>query len=209
MKTYFRVIFFSLFTIPVLAQEGLDTNNQKGIALPSSKPSTIAPISIDLNKRLNTPTVDLNNPLTEPKPFSMILDSDLMDAGEELQKRWTDNDLKASAHHDQYLGDFKTKSSYLGLQSRDFGEVDGDYVRIIVNDVVVENSMYLHGYFKGVNIDLILGLNRIDIIAINEGHFSPNTGHFQVIDNQGNVITDQMWNLLSEGKATMIILREE
>jgi hypothetical protein len=202
------LFFFSLFTISLLAQEGLDTNTQKGIALPSNKPNVIPPAPIDLNKELKRPTADLNNPLTEPKPFSMILDSDLMDAGEELQKRWNDNKLKATAKYDQYLGDFKTKSSYLGLQSRDFGSVDGDYVRIIVNDVVVENSLRLSGYFKGINIDLVAGLNRIDIIAINEGSASPNTGHFIVLDHEGKTITNQKWNLYSSGKATMIILKE-
>lgn len=209
MKTYLSVILFVFFTISLLAQEGLDSNTQKGIKLPSSNTNTIPPISIDLNKGLKTPIVDLNNPLTEPKPFSMELDSDLMDAGEELQKRWDESKLKATAKYDQYLGDFKTKSSYLGFQSRDFGQVDGDYVRIIVNDVVVENSMYLHGYFKGVNIDLVDGLNRIDVIAINEGTASPNTGHFMVLDEEGNVITSQKWNLYSSGKATMIILKEK
>lgn len=203
------LILCFLFSTLLYAQKGLDSNNQKGIVLPSSLPDVIPPAHIEFKKELNTPKVDLNNPLTEPKPFSMVLDSDLMDPGEELQKRWTDNDLKATAKYDQYLGDFKTKGSYLGFQGRDFGAVDGDYVRIIVNDVVVENSMYLHGYFKGVHIDLVEGLNRIDIIAINEGDASPNTGHFQVIDHLGNVITDQMWNLYSSGKATMIVLKEE
>jgi hypothetical protein len=124
------------------------------------------------------------------------------------KKKWDENKLKSTAKYDQYLGDFKTKSSYLGLQCRDFGRVDGDYVRIIVNDVIVRNSMQLLGSFKGINIDLIDGLNRIDIIAINEGTASPNTGHFAVLDAQGKTITSQKWNLFSSGKATMIVLKE-
>ena len=81
--------------------------------------------------------------------------------------------------------------------------------RIIVNDVIVENNLRLGGYFKGINIDLVDGLNRIDVIAINEGAASPNTGHFMVLDEEGNTITSKKWNLYSSGKATMIILKEQ
>ena len=209
MKAFLTLIFCLLLSVPLYAQIGLDSSTKNGIAIPADKKEIIPPKPNTLLNKPKLPTVDLNNPLTEPKPFYMNQKSDLLDAGEELQKRWDDNKLKATAKYDQYLGNFKTKSSYLGLQCRDFGSVDGDYVRIIVNDVVVENSLRLGGYFKGINIDLVDGLNRIDVIAINEGTASPNTGHFMVLDHEGNVITDQKWNLYSSGKATMIILKED
>ena len=202
------IYFIFLVTTPFFAQEGLDSSIKKGISIPSVKKEVIMP-NTNFNKKKSTfPEINLNNPLSEPKPFYMNQTSDLLDAGEELQKKWDENKLKATAKYDQYLGDFKTKSSYLGLQCRDFGRVDGDYVRIIVNDVIVRNSMQLLGSFKGINIDLIDGLNRIDIIAINDGTASPNTGHFAVLDAQGKTITSQKWNLFSSGKATMIVLKE-
>ena len=205
MKIIF--VFFLIISISY-AQEGLDSRNKKGIAIPAIKPTPVLPkINIKPNKNLY-PIIDLKNPLTEPKPFYMNQTSDLLDAGEELQKKWDESKLKSSAKYDQYLGDFKTKSSYLGLQCRDFGRVDGDYVKIIVNDIVVRNSLFLSGGFKGINIDLVEGLNRIDIIAINEGTASPNTGHFMVVDAEGITITSQKWNLFSSGKATMVVLKE-
>jgi len=209
MKIFLNLIVLLLFSSSLYAQIGLDSSTKNGIAIPADKKEVP---SIKPNSPLNKPklpTVDLNNPLTEPKPFYMDQKSDLLDAGEELQKKWDENKLKESAKYDMYLGDFKTKSSYLGLQCRDFGDVDGDYVRVIVNDVVIENSMYLHGYFKGINIDLVDGLNRIDIIAVNEGLGAPNTGHFMVVDHEGKAITNQMWNLFKGGKATMVILKEQ
>jgi hypothetical protein len=204
----FCLFFYLLFSSFLFAQEGLDSRTKKGIAIPSVKKETTLPNTNLTNDISKLPSIDLNNPLTEPKPFYMNQTSDLLDAGEELQKKWDESKLKATAKYDQYLGDFKTKSSYLGLQSRDFGRVDGDYVRVIVNDVVVKNTLRLSGYFKGINIDLIDGLNRIDIIALNEGSASPNTGHFVVLDAQGKTITSQKWNLFSSGKATMIVLKE-
>ena len=208
MKVFLNLIFYFLFSATLYSQVGLDSSTKNGIAIPADKKETTPPKPNPLLIKPNLPTVDLNNPLTEPKPFYMDQKSGLLDAGEELQKKWDDSKLKASAKYDMYLGDFKTTSSYLGLQCRDFGSVDGDYVRIIVNDVVVENSLRLGGYFSGINIDLVEGLNRIDIIAINEGLGAPNTGHFQVVDHLGNLITDKMWNLFRGGKATMIILKE-
>lgn len=92
--------------------------------------------------------------------------------------------------------------------SRDFGSVDGDYVQIIVNDVVVKRNMFLNGYFVGVNIDLEPGLNRIDIIALGVGSASPNTGHFVIVDEDGSVIKSHMWNLLAGGKGTLVIIKE-
>jgi len=207
MKVLLMLCF--LLSTSLFAQVGIDSSTKNGIAIPADKKEITPPKTNSLLNKPKLPTIDLNNPLTEPKPFYMNQKSDLLDAGEELQKRWDDNKLKATAKYDQYLGDFKTKSSYLGLQSRDFGSVDGDYVRIIVNDVVVENSLRLGGYFKGINIDLVDGLNRIDVIAINEGSASPNTGHFMVLDHEGKTITNQKWNLYSSGKATMIILKEQ
>jgi len=209
MKVFFNLIFCFLFSATLHAQVGLDSRTKNGIAIPADKKEITPPKPNNVLSKPKLPTVDLNNPLTEPKPFYMNQKSDLLDAGEELQKKWDESKMKASAKYDQYLGDFKTKSSYLGLQCRDFGSVDGDYVRIIVNDVVVENSLRLGGYFKGINIDLVDGLNRIDVIAINEGTASPNTGHFVVLDQEGNTITSQKWNLYSSGKATMIILKEQ
>ncbi len=205
----YLVYFFLLISFQVFSQERLDSKSIKSISIPALENKNSLPKIKPEVKKQNFPNVNLNNPLTEPKPFYMNKKSDLLDAGEELQKKWDETKLKSSAKYDQYLGNFKTKSKYLGLQCRDFGRVDGDYVRIIVNDVVVRNSLRLLGGFKGVNIDLVEGLNRIDIIAINEGTASPNTGHFAVIDSQGATITSQKWNLFSSGKATMVILKEK
>ena len=129
MKVFLNFIFCFLFSATLYAQVGLDSRTKNGIAIPADK-KELPPLKPNntFNKP-KLPTVDLNNPLTEPKPFYMDQKSDLLDAGEELQKKWDESKMKASAKYDQYLGDFKTKSSYLGIQCRDFGSVDGDYVQ--------------------------------------------------------------------------------
>lgn len=207
MKVLITFLIAILFSTLSTAQV-LDNNIKNGIILPSDDNANALP-----SYKLDTtgdkvPEVDLKNPLNDPISFSIETTTDLLDAGEELQKRWNEDKLLETAEYDQYLGDFKTKSTYLGLQCRDFGRIDGDYVRIIVNDVVVKRSLYLRDGFQGVNIDLESGLNRIDIVAINAGQIAPNTGHFIVYNEENEIITSQMWNLHSGGKATMVILKE-
>ncbi|MGB0974675.1 MAG: hypothetical protein ACPGU9_06755 [Flavobacteriaceae bacterium] len=199
------VVLFSSF---IGTAQILDNNLDSGVILPSDD-QPIKQSTYSLNKKGHeTPSVDLKNPLEDPVSFSIETTTDLLDAGEELEKRWKDNKYEKSAEYDQYLGDFKTKSSYFGFQCRDFGSVDGDYVQIIVNDVVVKRSMFLNGYFVGVNIDLEPGLNRIDIIALGVGSASPNTGHFVIVDEDGSVIKSHMWNLLAGGTGTLVIIKE-
>lgn len=187
----------------------LDNNIQNGVILPSdAAPKDNFPTYKLNTKENDTPIIDLKNPLEDPISFSIETTTDLLDAGEELEKRWNDSKLEETAKYDQYLGDFKTKSSFIGFQCRDFGSVDGDYVQIIVNDVVVKRNWYLTGHFIGINFDLEPGLNRIDIIALNVGSASPNTGHFIVVEEDGTVIQSEMWNLLSGGKGSLIIIKE-
>lgn len=205
MKLYTFLIVVLLSSFLGTAQI-LDNNIQNGVILPSDDtPNDNLPAYKLNTKEKDTPIVDLKNPLEDPISFSIETTTDLLDAGEELEKRWKDNKYEKAAEYDQYLGDFKTKSSYIGFQCRDFGSVDGDYVQIIVNDVVIKRSMFLNGYFVGVNIDLEPGLNRIDIIALGVGTASPNTGHYVIVDEDGTVKRSHMWNLLSGGKATLII----
>lgn len=207
MKLY-TFLILAMFSSVIGTAQILDNNINSGVILPQENSSIKQP-SYHLNtKGDDTPIVDLKNPLEDPVSFSIETTTDLLDAGEELEKRWKDNKYQKAAEYDQYLGDFKTKSSYFGFQCRDFGSVDGDYVQIIVNDVVVKRSMFLNGHFVGVNIDLEPGLNRIDIIALGVGSASPNTGHFVIVDEDGSVIKSHMWNLLAGGTGTLVIIKE-
>ncbi len=207
MKLYILFIFTFLCSFFGTAQI-LDNNINSGIILPSDDEPIKQPSYKLETKGNDTPIVDLKNPLEDPISFSIETTTDLLDAGEELEKRWNDSKHEETAKYDQYLGDFKTKSSYIGFQCRDFGSVDGDYVQIIVNDVVVKRNWYLTGHFIGINLDLEPGLNRIDIIALNVGSASPNTGHFIVVEEDGTVIQSEMWNLFTRGKGSLVIIKE-
>lgn len=207
MKVFLNLIFYFLFSATLYSQVGLDSSTKNGIAIPADKKETTPPKSNPLLIKPNLPTVDLNNPLTEPKPFYMDQKSDLLDAGQELQKKWDESKMKASGGRDQYLGDFIANGTFLSIECRDHLTIDGDRIQIIVNDVIIEYSMTLASHYQGVNVDLVDGFNKIEILALNQGYAGENTAKFRVIDFKGEILTAQQWFLSTGFRASFIIVK--
>lgn len=108
----------------------------------------------------------------------------------------------------EYLGGFVTNSSISTVRYRDAAFVDGDKIRVYLNDKVIEKEVSLDGEFKGFKITLVKGINKIDFEALNEGSASPNTAEFQVFDDKGVVIEASQWNVGTGYKATIILYKE-
>jgi hypothetical protein len=108
----------------------------------------------------------------------------------------------------QYLGSFKTKSFTSTIRYRDAAFVDGDKIRVYLNDKIIEPEVALDGAFQGFKIKLVEGRNKIDFEALNEGFASPNTAEFQVYDDKGIAILASQWNVGTGYKATIIIMKE-
>jgi hypothetical protein len=109
---------------------------------------------------------------------------------------------------DQNLGEIKSNGKYVGIVCRDHEYVDGDRVKIYLNNQVAEPNILLTGAFKGVNLDLKPGFNQLVFEALNEGSSAPNTAQVDVYDDQGQLIYSNKW-LLSEGsKASLIITKD-
>jgi hypothetical protein len=108
----------------------------------------------------------------------------------------------------EYLGSFVTNTAVSTIRYRDAAFVDGDKIRVYLNDKVIEPEVSLIGEFKGFKIDLVKGINKIDFEALNEGSASPNTAEFQVYDDKGAVIEASQWNVGKGYKATIILYKE-
>lgn len=145
------------------------------------------------------------------KTFSMIGDNGLLKPTAEATPKWfkKDKEIKEEYKSDQYFGDFKSGGKFVQLIYRDHEYVDGDIVRILVNDDVILSNVYLSGSFQGIKIDLIKGFNKIDIQALNQGESGPNTAEFHLYDDQGVLLTGNEWNLTTGVKATLIIVKDE
>jgi hypothetical protein len=108
----------------------------------------------------------------------------------------------------QYLGSFKTKAFTSTIRFRDAAFVDGDKIKVYLNDKVIHPEVSLSGEFQGFKINLVDGVNKIDFEALNEGFASPNTAQFEVYDDKGAVITIDQWNVGTGYKATIILIKE-
>ena len=107
---------------------------------------------------------------------------------------------------DAYLGDVATVSEAANIVCRDFEYVDGDRVRILVNDEVVVQNLTLDSSFRGINLKLGEGFNKIDFIALNQGDSGPNTAELRIYDDNKKLISSNQWNLATGAKATLIII---
>jgi hypothetical protein len=108
----------------------------------------------------------------------------------------------------QDLGIYKTKSKTAKVEYRDGAYVDGDRIRIYVNYIVVDYDVLLKGDFKGFEVELERGVNRIDFEALNEGFAAPNTAEYKVYDDKGKLISGSQWNIGQGYMATLIVEKE-
>ncbi|NNC69226.1 MAG: hypothetical protein HKN90_00190 [Flavobacteriaceae bacterium] len=105
------------------------------------------------------------------------------------------------------LGTFEGSTKFVRIEFRDHGLVDGDRVRIYLNNNVVQPNITLVGISAFIELKMNKGYNRIDFSALNQGAVGPNTAAFLVYDDQGKLITAQAWNLATSQNATLGIIR--
>ena len=110
---------------------------------------------------------------------------------------------------DKEYGEFVSNGKMVGIFCRDYGTVDDDLVDIFLNDELIMSNVYLSGDFKKLNIPLKIGFNKIEIQAVNQGLYGPNTAEFRVYDEQNNELVRETWALLTGYKARFIIIKDK
>jgi hypothetical protein len=157
------------------------------------------------------PTTNLRDSLTA-RQINMLPTRNLVQAGHGLiiDPKIGEKEDKTSSQFfgNMYLGDIKSNGKFVGVVYRDHEYVDGDRIKVYLNDKVVEPNVFLTAAFKGINLDLKKGFNRIDFEALNQGTSGPNTAQVNVYDDQGKLIHSNMWNLSTGSKATIIVIKE-
>ncbi|NAS30809.1 hypothetical protein GTQ40_07490 [Flavobacteriaceae bacterium R38] len=111
-------------------------------------------------------------------------------------------------YNNQDLGSFRSNGESIQFICRDHRDEDGDRVRILVNGKEVIPNLLLLNRAKNINIKLEKGFNKIDVIALNQGLGGPNTAEFKVYDDNGNIISENIWNLATGVKASMLIIKD-
>lgn len=153
------------------------------------------------------------NPWDKPKEREFGKKEEFLNPADRFTKKMN-NSLKGEGNGDykifrrnQYFGDFKTDSESIQVAVRDPQAIDGDYVKITQNGKVIYERIFLDASFKTLEIPLVLGFNRIEFIALNEGSSYPNTGAF-LIKDKGQAIYQEEWNLSTGFNAAFLIVKE-
>jgi hypothetical protein len=184
------------------------TNSFAPVGNTMTVPNSSSPSVFKLH---TTPQPTTSKSIMEPNTLQFTNPNNFKNPGdiykEKLNKKEGEDESKIFRKN-QYLGDCKTKSDYAKVSCRDFGEVDGDQIRVLVNDKEIVSRIFLEGEFKGFQLDLQKGFNKIDFEALNQGYSGPNTAEFKVYDDKGELISANQWNLATGFKATIIIVKE-
>ena len=131
------------------------------------------------------------------------VDKDVM-----VKQYWNGKDVNENKFRTSLeLGRYETSTPRIRIVCRDHSYVDGDRVKLYVNEQVIRRSITLEGGYYIIDIDLREGFNRIDIEALNQGSSGPNTAEFKVFDDNGNLLASREWNILTGYIATMVIMK--
>ncbi|MFD2726040.1 hypothetical protein [Hyunsoonleella rubra] len=220
------LICIVLFAFASKANAQIDTKKESNRSIPaiiSPKDSIdtkkIVPVKPEENddfKELNAPKV-VSKLEFPKKEFSMFPDEEFGNPGELHEKKLKKLNKEvlpeyygetAGLKEDAFWGDYKTTADYINILVRDYSAIDGDLLHIMVNDDIIASNIYLQGGYKGLKLDLVEGLNRIDFIAVNTGASGPNTAEYKIVDDKLKVISRKVWALEKGIKVTIIILKE-
>jgi len=125
-----------------------------------------------------------------------------------VSQYWNGNDVSVKKFQTSLeLGKLETSSKSIRIICRDHSYVDGDRVKLYLNEQVIRRSITLRGGYYSVDVNLKDGFNRIDIEALNQGSSGPNTAEFKVLDENGIVLADKEWNILTGYIATLVVMR--
>ena len=200
------VIFLSLL-FSIVSYSQIENQNRKiDIAPPKTK--TVLPNVTLLNP--NAFTIKKEERKDLPKGMMNQNDEYFLNPGDAYVKKLNKEKEKNPNNYlgDAYLGDVATVSDAANIVCRDFEYVDGDRVRIMVNDEIVVQNLTLDSSFRGINLKLGEGFNKIDFIALNQGDSGPNTAELRIYDDNKKLISSNQWNLATGAKATLIIVKK-
>ena len=208
------LLFLSIISFSNVVQaQGEFMNSSTSIApkgnsmsVPSiSSPSIKAPSIFDKPETKSTTSI------MEPNTMEFINTNKFKKPGDEVKdklNKFNGDDQSKVFRQNQFLGDFRNNGEFVNISYRDFGDVDGDEIRVLVNDKVMIPRVFLGGDFRGIKLNLEKGFNKIDFEALNQGTAGPNTAEFRVYDDQGLLVSANQWNLATGFKATIIIVKE-
>ena len=215
MKVAYAFLFFILFSFKGFSQFELPkktitiapVSNTKGADSPTSSKSISYPSIFDKKDKLGESVSLLKK---KPEEEKSIFEKEEFASPakvytDKMNKQVTDGKIYDYYKKDYLLATYKCSTTIAKFALKDFGEPDGDVVRIWLNDEIVINAITLENGYREIQLNLRNGQNLLVIEALNEGMVSPNTAQFSIFNDKGEIIGNNLSGLLTNVKATIII----
>lgn len=204
---FFSIKGFSQFELPKKTINIAPVSNPKGTVSPTSSKSITYPSIFDKRDKV-TESVSLLK--KKPEEEKSIFEKEQFASPakvytDKMNKQVTDGKIYDYYKKDYLLATYKCTTATAKFALKDFGDPDGDVVRIWLNGEIVINAITLESGFREIKLDLRNGQNLLVIEALNEGSVSPNTAQFTIFNDKGEVIGNNLSGLLTNVKATIII----
>ena len=153
--------------------------------------------SYNLDDALKKPDLDITNK------------TDLVTPTWDIKQTFKEGNTTSSKFRkDFYLGELETESKYIIIKCRDHEYVDGDRIKLLLNNIVIHANINLTGTYYTIDIDLVEGYNNIEFLALNEGESSPNTAQLSVFDENGVNLSNNKWLLRTGFKARLVVVKK-
>ena len=218
----FKGLLKSLFMIlSVNIILGQIENNSSSFKFPIEENEKRSPLYIKPQENeylqrdfLKKDPIDITNPnLNKDAKINMENQEKFLNPGDYYLSKLNGKSLEGNKDpnkykSNQYMGDYRIKGGKARIIFRDHEYPDGDRVRILHNDQVIQPNVLLVERFKGLSVSLVDGFNKIDFVALNQGESGPNTAEVRVYDESGNMTASNQWNLATGVRATYILVKE-
>ncbi|MDP6922537.1 MAG: hypothetical protein QGH06_06160 [Lutibacter sp.] len=185
-------------------------NNLQG-KLNQQKVGDNAPLNLQIDKQVDQQAIEeqlaKNTPTTKGGHFLMeTLPEDADIKGKHYWKGQDVTHKKLESHAN--LGTVYTQSKIARIECRDHSYVDGDRIKIYLNEQEISSNIGLKGSYFVVYLNLKEGYNRVDFQALNQGLSGPNTAELNLYDEQGVLLSSKEWNLATGSIATIGVIRK-
>lgn len=151
---------------------------------------------------------NLNNALKKPD-LDITNRTDLVTPTWDIKQTFKEGTSTSTKFRkDYYLGELETDSKYIIIKCRDHEYVDGDRIKLLLNNIVIHPNITLTGSYYTIDIDLIEGYNNIEFVALNEGESSPNTAQLSVFDENGVNLSNNKWLITTGYKARLVVFKK-
>ncbi|WP_298367809.1 hypothetical protein [uncultured Lutibacter sp.] len=221
LKIFISLLLFFSASIAVFAQtdtpkikridnEINTTKSTNQLQAKSFKPASNQNIDLRIDKKLDIDVINKNLNTNKSNSNSTFLMETLPENNDIIGKKyWKGKDITHAKLKSNFsLGTITSSTKSVKIECRDYSAIDGDRIRIYLNEQIVSDNIGLKSNYYVYYIDLEKGYNRIDFQALNQGLSGPNTAELAVYDANGNLISSKEWNLTTGQTATIGIIQQ-